>query len=377
MRLLWLIDSLTLGGAERLALTFARAARGRHDLVVCALKTIGGNPIEQQLREEGAEVVNLEARNLRDREGFRRLAALVRDRGIDVIHAHLTYASIWGALVARRTRVPLVATLHTLPLPRRPWTRDGVRQAIMAWLLRKRAARVVAVSRAQADAWVARGLVPRSQVAVVPNGVELAARPRAGATTTSPGRSAGPWGENHLVLGTAAVLREGKGIDVLLRAVARLAGTHDVELKIAGDGPLRVELAGEAERLGLGGRVEWLGYRDDVPELVATFDLFVHPALFDALPTAILEAMAAGVPVVASATGGIPEIVVEGETGLLVAPGDEEALATAIGRLVRHRTMLRELGAGGRRRAEEEFSTKRWVERLETIYREAVGGGSE
>ncbi|HEY0590232.1 MAG TPA: glycosyltransferase family 4 protein [Thermoanaerobaculia bacterium] len=376
MRLLWLIDSLNLGGAERLAVTFARAAGGRHELLVCALKTIGGNPMERPLRELGVEVINLEARNLRDRAALQRLAAIVRERRIELIHAHLTYASTWGAMVARRTGVPLVATLHTLPVRGRLFSRDRVRQSIMAFLLRRRASRVIAVSGDQARAWIRRRLLPETLIAVVPNGVELPSENGRFAATTSPSQTPGAgWGANALVLGTAAVLRDGKGIDVLLRAFARVVReAHDITLKIAGDGPLRRHLEREGGRLGLGSHVHWLGYRDDVPSLVRTFDVFVHPALFDALPTAVLEAMAAGVPVVASATGGIPEIITDGENGLLVPPGDEEALAGAIHRLLRHRTMLRELGAAGRARVEAEFSAERWVERLEAIYREAVKG---
>ncbi len=367
MRLLWLIDSLALGGAERLVMTFARSARGRADLTICALKTIGGNPIERPLRELGVEVVNLEARNLRDRDALGRLATLVMERRIELVHAHLTYASIWGALLARRTGVPLVSTLHTLPVADRPWSRDRVRQRLMTFLLRRRAARVIAVSRDQASAWTDRGLLPARMVSVVPNGVELPPRRD---------RTAEP-GFPFLRLGTAAVLREGKGIDVLLRAFARVVkAAPGVTLSIAGDGPLRESLQREADSLGLGSAVHWLGYRDDVSALVSSFDVFVHPALFDALPTAILEAMAAGVPVVASATGGIPEIVTDGVDGLLVPPGDAQGLAAAILRLGNHRTLMREMGQMARARIEAEFSAERWVERLEAIYHEAVGSAS-
>ena len=362
MRVLWLIDSLTLGGAERLSLTFADAARGQLELTVCALKTIGGNPLEGPLRERGAEVINLEARNLRDLGALRRLRALVDERGIDVIHAHLTYASIWGARVAARTGVPLVATLHTLPVRGRSWSRDGIRQSLMAWLLRRNARRVIAVSNAQAEAWIGMRLLPRSKIAVVPNGVAV-----------PPSLERRDLDLSEVVIGTAAVLREGKGIDVLLRAFRRiLEAEPQTALAIAGDGPLASRLRAQAETLGVAGSVRWLGYREDVPALLASFDLFVHPTLFDALPTSVLEAMAAGLPVVASATGGIPEIITDGRDGLLVPPGDDAALAKAVIRLLLHRSLLREIGAAGRARVAAGFSEGRWAAALVAIYREAM-----
>ncbi|HSN68773.1 MAG TPA: glycosyltransferase family 4 protein, partial [Thermoanaerobaculia bacterium] len=313
-------------------------------------------------RERGVDVVNLEARTLRDLGALRRLRALVDARGIEVIHAHLTYASIWGALVASRAGVPLVATLHTLPVRGRFWSRDRIRQTLMAWLLRRTAARVIAVSNAQAEAWIERGLLPRSKVAVVPNGVRIP-----------------PPGERRdldragAVIGTAAVLREGKGIDVFLRALRKILDAEPkTVLAIAGDGPLAPQLRAEAETLGVAGSVRWLGYREDVPALLESFDLFVHPTLFDALPTSVLEAMAAGVPVVASATGGIPEIITDGRDGLLVPPGDEDALAAAVIRLLRHRSLLREISAAGRARVAAEFSAERWATALVEIYRDAA-----
>ncbi|HEU5162718.1 MAG TPA: glycosyltransferase family 4 protein, partial [Thermoanaerobaculia bacterium] len=282
--------------------------------------------------------------------------------GIDVIHAHLTYASIWGALVASRAGVPLVATLHTLPVQGGFRSRDAIRQSLMAWLLRRSAARVIAVSNAQAESWIGRRLLPRSSVAVVPNGVAVPS-PAVRRDLEIAGT----------VIGTAAVLREGKGIDVLLRAFRRI---HEFEpksvLAIAGDGPLAPRLRAEAEALGVAGSVRWLGYREDIPALLASFDLFVHPTLFDALPTSVLEAMAAGVPVVASATGGVPEIITDGRDGLLVLPGDDAALASAVIRLLRHRSLLREIGAAGRARVAAAFSAERWAASLGAIYRDAM-----
>lgn len=366
MRVLWLIDSLTLGGAESLVVTFASAARAHGiDLTVCALTTIDGNPVEARLRAIGAEVVTLGARNLRDRGAFRRLLALIRERDVQVIHSHLTYASTWGAIASARTRVPHVATLHTLPVtPRANW-RDRTRQRLMAFMLSRYAFRVIAVSQAQAGAWAGRGLLRGEKIAVVANAVEYPA---------NADRQNGGTGNT---VGTVAVLREGKGIDVLLRAWRLvLQQQPGASLVIAGDGPLRMSLVSAAQQLGISGAVQWLGYRSDVPEILASLDLFVHPTLQDALPTAVLEAMAAGLPVVASAAGGVPEIITDGVNGLLVPPGDEVPLANAIVRVLRDDALRHRLADKGRQTVTQRFSVERWVDTLHAIYARAMGNAS-
>jgi glycosyltransferase involved in cell wall biosynthesis len=372
MRLLWLIDSLTLGGAESLVATFAEAARGTElELTVCALKTIDGNPIEKRLRPAGFDVVNLGARNLRDLGAFRRLVALIREREIDVVHSHLTYASIWGGLAAARARVPHVATLHTLPLQSQASASDRVRQRILARVLSHHAFRVVAVSQAQADAWVDAGLVDGEKVSVIPNAVDVEG---AGDSPPAPHPAGGGIGRNahSATVGTVAVLREGKGLDVLLRAFRDVRKAYDgAKLVIAGDGPLRAALEREANELGLGESVRWLGYRDDVQSVLASLDVFVHPTLRDALPTAVLEAMAAGVAVVASHAGGVPEIVEHESNGLLVEAGNEEALAAAIARLLNDENLRDRLAAAGRETVRERFGVGLWLERLSGTYRDA------
>ena len=113
MRLLWLIDSLTVGGAESLVVPFARKYRG--DLTIACVTSIAGNAIEAELKKDGVNVINLESRNLRDRRAYRRLLALAREKKFDLVHAHLTYAAIWGSRLARRTGIPCVASLHVAP----------------------------------------------------------------------------------------------------------------------------------------------------------------------------------------------------------------------------------------------------------------------
>jgi glycosyltransferase involved in cell wall biosynthesis len=406
-----LIDSLTAGGAESLVAPFARAFSARGGEVrVCCLKSIGGNPFEAELRAEGIPVSNLGARNLRDLAAFRRLLRLLREERIELVHAHLESASIWGALACYFIRIPLIATLHVPPKeaagerrgrsrternlsepkaslstarrrPRRSpagggWSRESLRESLMVRALNHQAARVIAVSEAVRQAWVERGL-DLSRTVVLGNGIEVEAfadrAPREAARRELGVEPGAP------LVTTVSVLRQGKGLEVLLDAAPAVLEAHPrARFLLAGDGPLRESLEARARELGLGDRFLWAGFRRDVPALLAASDLFVLPSLADAYPTVLLEAMAAGLPVVATRTCGIPEIVEDPATGRLVPPGDAAALAAAVCALLgapgEREGRLEALGRAARERARERFSTGVWVDRLEEVYRGALGG---
>jgi glycosyltransferase involved in cell wall biosynthesis len=339
-------------------LPFARAIDREAELQVCCLKSIGGNPIEQRLREAAVPVINLGARNLRDIRAFRRLITLLREQRIQLVHAHLTYAAIWGAIAARVAGIRAVATLHVAPAAG-GW-RDRVREWLMMRVLRWSGSRVIAVSEAVRHAFQSR--YPAPSMEVIHNGVEVEAFERRNALRSTELRHEFGFAENAPVVVTVSVLRAGKGIDVLLRALHHV----DAQLLVVGEGPMRTAWSVLADK-----RVVWAGYRDDVPRLLAGADLFVLPSLDDAFPTVLLEAMAAELPVVATQVGGIPEIVDSAEVGVLVPPGDVSALAAAIEALLGDDERRGRTAAAGRRRVEEEFSTQRWTERLMTLYRSA------
>lgn len=375
IRLLWLIDSLTLGGAESLAAAFAAACDPRRvDVQVCFLKRIGDNPFEHALRARGVRCTCLEARNLRDVRAFRRLVRLVRDERIDLVHAHLTSAAIWGTLASRLTGRPCVATLHVLPLEGGAWTRPGLRERLMNFLLRRWCAAVIAVSGAVRDAYARAGHVDPAMIVVVPNGIDGEAFAPDSRRRSAARRELGLAPGTMAVL-TVSVLREGKGLDVLLEAApAVIAASPDTVFLVAGDGPSSDALRAQSGELGLAERVRWLGFRSDVGNLLAAADLFVHPSLRDALPTALLEAMAAGVAVVATRTGGIPEIVDDPRLGCLVPPSDPGSLAHAITGLLRRPEERAAMGAAAREHVRSRFATRAWVERLEDVYIRALAG---
>ncbi|HUR82778.1 MAG TPA: glycosyltransferase family 4 protein [Thermoanaerobaculia bacterium] len=359
MRLLWLLDSLDVGGAEALALPFA--SRTRHDLTVACMHAAGANRTEQELQRRGVRTVNFGARNLRDRAAFRRFADFVREERIDLVHAHLTYSAIWSAWLSRETGVPSITSLHATPAATKALESSAIRRfaidakdRLMRFVLNRWASRVIVVSAA-----LGRAYADLKNVRVVHNGIDVSRFARDRSSTrarldkefgVSPGAK---------IAVAVSVLRARKGIEVLLEAAARVP---DTTFLIIGDGPMRAEW----ESLARTDNVRWAGHRTDVEELLAGCDVFVHPSLEDAFPTVLLEAMAAGLPVVASNVGGIPEIVVDGVTGILVPPGQPDAIAAAL-----HRTTP-SMCVAALQRAQTEFSTDAWIARLENVYAEAA-----
>jgi glycosyltransferase involved in cell wall biosynthesis len=166
-----------------------------------------------------------------------------------------------------------------------------------------------------------------------------------------------------------ACLREEKRIDVLIASVPRIRTRYpDVEFQIVGDGRCREQLMKLATALGVLPQVRFMGHRDDVPAILSESDLFVLPSESEASPNVILEAMAAGLPVVASNVGGIPELVTDGVTGSLVPPADSDALAAALLDLLDHPGRATAFGQAGRARIEQEHSFDRTVVQFETLY---------
>lgn len=367
-KLLWLIDSLNVGGAETLAISFVRRYdREKFELTIAYLQSIAGSAIQQQLEDAGIRLVPLHARNLRDVSAFRRLLRFLREEKIDVVHAHLTYSATWASLASRLTGIPSIATLHVAPPSGRD--RRALRDRLMRFVVNRWATLVVMVSDALKNDYVAAGGLSAKKMRTVHNGIELQrferdraeCRARLGRELQIP--------EASLVVVTVSVLREGKGIEVLLDAATRVP---EARFLIVGDGAKRDEWKQLATRLGVAGRVHWAGHRSDVDALLAGCDLFVHPSLADALPTVLMEAMAARLPVVASNVGGIPEIVEVEATGRLVPPGDPARLAAEITDLLRDPVRRDRMGAHARVVAEKRFSTDSWIARLERVYEEAM-----
>ena len=210
---------------------------------------------------------------------------------------------------------------------------------------------------------LARRSAGQTPIVMIPNGVDT--------ERFAPIEAASGQGPVRLLF-VGRVVRQ-KGLDVLLDALALLPQTACFELTIAGDGPLRAEMVDRAARLGLAGQVRFAGWvgREDMPDLLGHADAFVFPSRDEGMPNAVLEAMAAGLPVAATRIAGNEELVVDGETGFLVPSEAPAALAAVLTRLIGDRTLCRRLGAAGREKAVREYSWRTVAERYSALCREA------
>lgn len=365
LRVHTLIDSLNWGGAETLLAEYAVGAE-RAGIEVSVSHLADRPGAHDRLRELGIEPVLIPVSGLLSRSGRRRVRDHLAAVSPDLLHTHLGHSDVYGGLAARSLGIPAVATLHTMAEPQGP--RERTRERLMGLARRHCAQRVIAVSDAARDAYLARRWDAPGRVVTVRNGILGDVRPGAG------GRVRSELGvpDDSLIVGMVSVLRAGKGHDIAARAVTALrAEFPQLRLLVLGTGPDREEIGRQLEPLGAA--VVMTGHRDDVLDVIDAMDVLIHPSLIDALPTALIEAMAASTPVVATAVGGIPELVVPGETGVLIdAPPTAAGLADALRPLLADPGRRSRLGEAGRARFDAEFTVDSWMQRLLPVYRDAI-----
>lgn len=361
-RVLLLITLAETGGAQRYVASLLPALAQEFDVVVAAH---GDGFLGEASRSAGVRYVPLRHVRrpldpLHDLLSLVELYRLFRRERPVVVHANSSKAGILGRLAAVAARVPVrLFTVHGWAFK----AHAGIAAKAYLWadrLMSPLTTMTICVAESERRAGLRARTCRAGRTVVIHNGVDLAQLRRL------PGAAGMP-----VTLLSVGRLRPPKDFTTLVRAVAAL-DPGSARLRIAGDGPDRTALATEVARLDLGGVVELLGQRGDVDELLAGADVFVLSSDSEGLPMSVLEAMAAGLPVVASAVGGVPELVRDGETGALVPPRDSAALAGAIRRLVVDPALRDRLGEAGRRRVEREFSLDRCRREHLEIYRDAL-----
>jgi glycosyltransferase involved in cell wall biosynthesis len=366
LNVLTVIDHLALGGAELMLGHFAAAApdAGIHLSVTC-LTERDGNPANEQLRAVGIEPVGLSIDRMRLHE-LRQLKHHIAQAQPDIVHTHLGTSDCLGGLAARGLGIPVVSTIHAMA-----WggnMRSRVKDELTARARRHAAARIIAVSDSARRAYLSRGWAPADRVVTIRNGLDLVPATGQGARVR---RELG-FGPDDLVVGMVSALRPEKAHDLAIATIARLRDDFPrLRLLIAGQGASRDEIARLAAPHGA--VVVLTGLRSDVMPVFDAIDICLHPSHADALPTTLIEAMAASVPVVATNVGGIPEIVDDGATGVLVrAPATVEDVARALALVLGDATLRAKLGAAGRRRYEAEFRAAPWMQRTRNLYDEVL-----
>jgi len=350
LRVVHITPGLDMGGLEKLLVEFGRHAdRRRFALRYVSLGRRG-------VLAEEVEACGWPVTALDESDGLRpglvlRLASLLRRCQADVIHTHDDRAHIYGTFAGRLAAVPRI--IHTRHGRSPQLSR---RQKMLVGTASRLIDRFVCVSDDSGRLAVQQGVPPR-QVRTIRNGIDVQRFP-----------CTGPRPDGPAVI--VARLSPEKDIDILLRATALvLRDDPAFRLEIAGDGPCMTALRQSTADLGLEGNVCFLGQVRDIPALLARAGLFVLSSLSEGISLTLLEAMASGLPVVATRVGGNPEVVAEGETGFLVTPQNPPALADALLRLRRDRATSIRLGQAGRRRVETHFDVRRMVAEYEQLYR--------
>lgn len=343
--------SLTLktGGLERILADLAR----HHDPHVCtpeflAIQDVGR--FADEIRDAGGIVHRLSSAG---RWGqIKQMQNLFRDQQFDVVHTHNTYPHIYGSIAARLARVPVVVN-----------TRHGQR-AGHGWKSRTQfrwashlVDQIITVSDDAARLCVDVDRIPRRKVLRIWNGIDLADFAFSGPIL------------RPIAISVARLSAE-KDFPTLLRAVPQIAAAiPGFQLKIVGDGPERDRLASLTKDLGVSRCVEFLGERTDVPELLRDAGFFVSSSLTEGISLTLLEAMAVGLPVVATAVGGNPEIILPGKTGYLVPAANSQAMAEAVVLMCRDQSSWHQMGRTGRDRVGRYFDVHRMASDYEQLYR--------
>jgi glycosyltransferase involved in cell wall biosynthesis len=307
----------------------------------------------------GARVLYYPAEHLLDVGRLWRIYRFLRREQFDVVHAHLTYANIIGTLTGRLAGIPTIASLRNQSVDQNP-----IRAGLETWLLRHWADRVMAVGHATAAAHQAR--LRGQQIDPIPSAVPifspLPPPERAALRADLIGQTDRP------LLISVGRLHPQKGYDDLFEAFARLHAIHpEVMLVIAGGGELQPALSNQIKARGLENAIRLLGPRNDVPRLLAASDLFVSASHWEGLPVSVLEAMAAGLPVVATEVSDVPRVVTEG-TGLLVPPHQPDKLAEAMFTLLENPAQRKAFGAAAQKHIAHNHAPAVWGDKIMALY---------
>ena len=361
----------TGGGPEKTILSGAHLAnRARFAVTVCYIRDLRDDVfgIDERARDLDLDYLEVRERHSFDRAIWRELTSIVRQRQFDIVHSHDYKTDLIALMLARRCGVIPLATAHG-------WTGQSPRERYAyypadQWLL-ARFPRVIAVSSEIKDQLARRG-AQSDRVTVLLNAIDP------GLYRRSPDRRAAVraalgYADADAVIGAVGRLERQKRFDILLDAFSRLAATRPrLRLAVAGDGSLRSELHAHASRLGISGRCDWLGHRQDISDLHVAFDLFVQSSEYEGTPNAVLEAMAMETPIVATDVGGTRELAHSDVHAVLVRPGDIGALAAAIEDVLTHPVAARDRAAAARRRVETTLSFATRTRALESIYEDLI-----
>ena len=371
IRLVFYTEAQAFGGGERILSLLLNGLSAKSFKITC-ICTSRKTMMELQRRQSRADVDFILFEESGRPSLWRTVVPLTRllaHLGPDILHCNSIdcYAGAYAIFAGRLARVPvIVGTIHTAG----PHPQHTPLDKLFAWTVDHLLDAVVLVSEyCRTPVLRDRHLGP-TKLTVIHNGINLPP-PRPERAGSGPRTAAS---ERPTVIGSAGQLIPHKGYDTLLKAAQLLAQQHDIHVAVFGEGPDRQRLEELARELDLSERIHLPGWQEDISSALRPLDLFVLPSINESAGLVLLEAMACELPVVATRVGGIPEYVAEGETGLLVPPGDPGALAEAIASLIVDPAKRAAFGRAGRQRVEAHFTAERMVAQTAALYRKLIKG---
>lgn len=363
MKVLHLISSGGMYGAEAVILNLSGALNAHPgDKSMIGVFSNSASPnlqLHEAAERAGVESYLIPCLGQLDRSMPAKIRTLVKETGADLVHAHGYKADVYAWWALHGSAPPLLSTCHN-------WidndTALRIYGAIDRWLLRRFDA-VVAVSE-EVRSRLLRAGVPQSRIHLIRNGVDLT--PFAAASQR---REDSRPAEGSLRVGLVARLSPEKGVDLFLQAAAVVLRQYpETRFLIVGDGPERPALEALIAQLGIAGSVSLLGRTNDMPGFYSSIDVLVSSSRIEGLPIALLEGMASRLPIAATSVGAVPQVIRDGDTGLLVPPGDPDALAAAVIRLLGDTSLRESLGRAAQQLVADEYSARAMADEYRRLY---------
>lgn len=368
LKVLQVIGGGEIGGAERHLLTLMRLMD--RERFTPELLCLCEGPFAGLCREEGITTHEVVMRHKLDLATVTPIRHLIREQNIDIVHTHGVRANLVARMAGRSENVPVVTTFHSVLRYDYSSSAEALVARALTRLTNSRTDTFIAISGAIKEDLMSMG-VSSEQIEVIYNGLDV--------SLLTPGDSPDTVRKNlgitpgQRVVALVGRLHAVKGHIFLLQAAQRIVTQHDdVVFLLVGEGPERRAIEKTITELGLEDKVIMTGFYPNISELYPIMDMLCLPSLMEGMGLVLLEAMYFGVPVVATQVGGIPEVIIDGKSGLLVDPGNSEALTMAITWLLDTPDLQRQLIEGGRRRAQE-FTVENMVRHTERVYTDLIG----
>ncbi|MBN2010360.1 glycosyltransferase [candidate division KSB1 bacterium] len=375
INILQVVNGFAVGGAElkllELVKTFQERYPDTYNQYVCGVGQ--GGALHERFTELGIKTFVFSKKNKFDISQVFKVASLMKAKSIDIIQSTLFYADIIGAMAAKLAKVPVHISWETVSHKQNYMHSKWRQQFAYNWAM-KSAYRIVGVSQEVKDSIIEKRKIDAAKIDVIYYGVDL--RKFTSEKNTAIKKEL-RLSDDKKIIGVVGRLDPVKGhtylLDALAHVIKKLPNLHCL---IIGDGPSRSDLEQQALRLGIAPHISFLGFRNDVKDLLSAFNLFVLPSKSEGLPNAILEAMASGVAVVATSVGGIPEVIKDGETGLLVQPTNVDQLGNAVYKILSDDTLHASIVTKAHKLVTDRFSLDGQIEGFHQLYQRSISGKS-